>query len=65
MIEPVSELIQSQSFFGDYGLSAAINETTYACRDATGQTLVILQEHLLKLCEMQRASLAPTSLVGV
>lgn len=64
MNQPIGEMIHGESLFADDGLSAAINETAYAAKEATGETLVILQEHLLKLCEMQRAALAPTPLIG-
>lgn len=65
MNQPIGELIHGESLFADDGLSAAINETVYAAREASGVTLVILNDHLKQLCEMQRAALAPTPLIGV
>lgn len=40
-------------------VGSAITETTYAAKEVDGTTLLILQNHLTKLCEMQRKLLEP------
>lgn len=40
-------------------VGSAITETAYAAKEADGTTLLILQDHLTKLCEMQRQLLEP------
>lgn len=41
----------------NYGLESAISSTAEAAKDAEGLTLLILQDHLKKLCKMQRKQL--------
>lgn len=40
-------------------VGSAIAEVAYAAKEADGTTLLILQDHLTKLCKMQRKLLKP------
>lgn len=54
------EQVASESYFGESicdPLQEAISSTEIACRSAEAETLVALQEHLVRLLDLQYARL--------